>query len=120
VSAIAVSPDTGWVLTASGWDDDEAPRLRLLGSGLAGESIVLPTGERRVGETAFTTDGRWLVTTDSGSRTASVWAMRLDELIALACRTAGRDLTSAEWQQYFPMQPRHRVCPTEESAGRRR
>ena len=29
----------------------------------------------------------------------------------LACRTAGRNLTRAEWQQYFPAEPYRATCP---------
>jgi len=46
------------------------------------------------------TDGRtWSV----GTRT-SAWVQR-------ACRTAGRNLTQAEWQQFFPTSPYQVTCP---------
>jgi tetratricopeptide (TPR) repeat protein len=59
---------------------------------------------------AISPDNRWLVT-GSGDNTARLWNLRLDELIDLACRTAGRNLTRAEWERYFPGQEYRKTCP---------
>ncbi|MGB0384429.1 MAG: CHAT domain-containing protein [Ardenticatenaceae bacterium] len=36
--------------------------------------------------------------------------LTLEELILLACRRAGRELTQIEWQQYFPGEPHRETC----------
>jgi hypothetical protein len=47
----------------------------------------------------------------SGNGTARLWLLQVDELIDLACRTAGRNLTRREWMQYFPGEPYRPTCP---------
>lgn len=34
-----------------------------------------------------------------------------DDLLNIACRTAGRNLTPQEWQEAFGDQPYHKTCP---------
>jgi hypothetical protein len=78
--------------------------------------IALPvTGE--ISSATFTRDGQrshWLVT---GSRSEDnigkvcLWDMQLGELVKLVCRTAGRNLTEKEWQQYFYGQRYQKTCP---------
>ncbi|MCP4396906.1 MAG: hypothetical protein GY801_06360, partial [bacterium] len=48
---------------------------------------------------AVSPDSRWLIT---GSRdgTARLWDLRIEDLLATSCRTAGRNLSSTEWEQY--------------------
>jgi WD40 repeat protein len=58
---------------------------------------------------AISPDSHWLVT-DSDDGTARLWNLRLDELVDLACRTAGRNLAWEEWEQYFPGQAYQRTC----------
>ena len=50
---------------------------------------------------SFAPDGTWLVS-GSGDGTIRSWSLSVDELIAEACHTAGRNLTLDEWTQYFP------------------
>jgi len=81
---------------------------------LVPDPVTLPTRDDPVSGAAFTADGRWLITRGhiaSVTDTVSLWPLKLDELIALACRTAGRNLTMAEWKQYFAGQPYRKVCP---------
>ena len=79
----------------------------------AGTPIALAvTGE--TGSATFTRDAHgshWLVTDSHADKTVRLWNMRLEELMKLACRAAGRNLTEAEWQQYFYGQPRQKTCP---------
>jgi len=35
-----------------------------------------------------------------------------ERAVEFACRIAGRDLTSTEWQTYLGSQPRFQVCPS--------
>lgn len=49
---------------------------------------------------AISPDNRRVVT-GSDDNTARLWDLRLDELVELACRTAGRSLTKEEWAQYM-------------------
>jgi WD40 repeat protein len=45
----------------------------------------------------------------SHDRTSRNWIARLDELIQLAGKTAGRNLSRAEWQEYFPGSPNRKT-----------
>ena len=56
---------------------------------------------------AISPDGLWLVTA-SRDNTARLWKHPpLSELIALARRTAGRELTDVERRQYLPQDGLH-------------
>jgi WD40 repeat protein len=106
--AIDISSDSRWVATGSLlWD--------LAAKDPASSPIALPvTG---FGPT-FTRDGQqshWLVTGSredkTGRDTVCLGNMRLDELMKLACRTAGRNLTENEWQLYFPGEKYRKTFP---------
>ena len=106
--AIDISSDSRWVASGSLlWD--------LTAKDPAGSFIALPvTGD----SPTFSRDeqgSHWLVTSYREDKTlrgvVCLWNMRLDELMKLACRTAGRNLTEKEWQQYFYGQPYQKTCP---------
>jgi hypothetical protein len=59
---------------------------------------------------AISPDNHWLVT-GSEDKTARLWNLRLDGLVELACRTAGRNLSADEWKQYMGEEPYHKTCP---------
>jgi tetratricopeptide (TPR) repeat protein len=48
--------------------------------------------------------------TGSDDKTARLWNLRLDELVELGCRTAGRNLTGKEWKQYMGDELYHKTC----------
>lgn len=58
---------------------------------------------------AFSPDNKWMATPGHDCA-VRVWELALDRLMAVACRAAGRNLTAAEWQSYFPGEPYHRSC----------
>jgi hypothetical protein len=59
---------------------------------------------------AFSLDGKWLVV-GSNDGIAWIWDLCLQNLIDLACRTAGRNLSWREWQQYFSQATYRTTCP---------
>jgi WD40 repeat protein len=105
---VAISPDSHWLVTGS-WDSTS--RLwNLSAKNPAAAPIVLGGHEEGISTLAISPDNHWLVT-GSRDKTARLWNLRLDELKEVACRTAGRDLTREEWQQYMGDQPYHKTCP---------
>jgi WD40 repeat protein len=57
----------------------------------------------------FSPDAHWII--GEGNTGISLWSTRLKEdLLPLACRTAGRNLTKSEWDQYFPGEKYHQTC----------
>ena len=100
IAAVAFSPDDHWLVTGSVdktarlWDltarDPAAPPI----------PIVLRGHESYISAVAISPDNRWLVT-GSGDNTARLWHLSFDELPELACRTAGRDMTDEEREQYM-------------------
>jgi WD40 repeat protein len=58
---------------------------------------------------AFSLDGHYLaVTSRDGS--VSIWNLRVDELMNIACRLVNRNFTRAEWDTFFFGQPYRKTC----------
>ena len=105
---MAFSPDNRWVVTGSG---DRTARLwDLKAADPAAQPIVLKGHERGVMAVAFSPDNRWVVTGSEDS-TARLWLLQIEDLLAVAHRIAGRNLSKDEWHTYLPGQPYFEVFP---------
>jgi WD40 repeat protein len=100
ILAAGFSPDSQWLATAG-----EDRTIRLWRPDAPGEApVVLRGHEGSVAHLGFSPDGRWLI---SGAHDGTVrqWRLRLDDLIQVACASAGRMLTRAEVEQYLDGAP---------------
>lgn len=98
IKAVAISPDQHWVVTG---DEDGTIRLwDLAVQHPAANSIVLRGHQAALTTIAISSDSRWLMSGDSNGEVRR-WLLQLDELMKLACQTAGRNLSSDEWKMYF-------------------
>jgi WD40 repeat protein len=69
---------------------------------------LLPFGEHRV-RGAYLAADRVLLVDDRGKFLE--WDPRPDAWVDYACNVAGRNLTQAEWAEFFADQPYHATCP---------
>jgi WD40 repeat protein len=108
VISAAFSPDGRLVATGS---RDNAIRIWSISSEeLRSTPIILRGYNGR--SIAFSPDAHWLQEQSLYATYRTYrWNLHISELSALACRTAGRNLTASEWGQYFPGQPYRRTCP---------
>ena len=59
---------------------------------------------------AISPDNRWVVT-GSYDKTARLWLLQIEDLLALAQRIAGRNLSKDEWHALEPDQPYFELFP---------
>ena len=99
INDLAFTADSQWLVSGS---YDDTARLWFLESAPQVDSVSLGAHQDTVNVLAISTDGHWLVTGGEDDLVL-VWSLWLDELVDLACRTAGRNLTNSreEWQRYF-------------------
>ncbi len=107
IHAVAFSGDGAWIATGS--DDGTARLWSLNGSEPSGSSVALRGHTGAVNSLAFSPQGNWLAT-GSQDHTVRLWMTQEDELIADACRSAGRSLTTEEWARFLPDQPYATTC----------
>jgi WD40 repeat protein len=62
---------------------------------------------------AFSPDGNLLASGGAASGISKIilWDLNPQNWIAIACQRAGRNLTRAEWEQFFPGEPYRQTCP---------
>jgi hypothetical protein len=100
--AVAFSPDGRWLATGS-----DGARVW---EAATGQEVIWMAREKQVGSVAFSPDGRWLAT-GSNDRTARVWLLWPEDLIAEACSRLTRNLTYEEWQYHIGNEPYRPTCP---------
>jgi WD40 repeat protein/energy-coupling factor transporter ATP-binding protein EcfA2 len=69
--------------------------------------VVLSSHREAVTEVAFSPSGG--LATGSADDTVRLW-LSVEDLVELACRTAGRNLTEEEWKELVPGQPYAKTC----------
>lgn len=107
IIAAAIDPQSRWLVIGRG----SGARLFDLQAVDPTRTVrVLRGHEEEVTAVAIDPQGRWLVT-GSKDKTARFWALRLDVLLDRARRAIGRNLTGAEWGQYFPDKPYRPTFP---------
>jgi WD40 repeat protein len=108
VIAVAISPDSHWLATAS---RDRTARLwDLTAKDPSADSAVLRGHDNTVLAVAISPDNHWLVT-GSGDGTARLWLLQVKDLIDSVRAIAARNLTADEWQLYFPGEPYRKTFP---------
>jgi WD40 repeat protein len=105
---IAISPNNQWLVTGSG--DGTARLWDLSATDPAAAPLVLRGHEGGITTVAFSPDAQRLVT-GSWDDSARLWTLHVEKLIDLACRTAGRNLSLNEWDQYFRGEVYRQTCP---------
>jgi WD40 repeat protein len=105
VTSLAISDSGRWLLSGS---DDGTARLWDLGGTSRPFSVALRSGPWGIRSAAISPDGRWACATDYRVST-TVWPLATDDLLKQARLAAGRNLSRAEWDLYFPSRPFRRT-----------
>jgi WD40 repeat protein len=109
ISRVEISPDSHWLVTV-GYGADTVRLWDLTAADPVDTSVILRGHEGAIISIAISSDSHWIIT-GSGDKTARRWTLWLDELIDLACHTAGRNLSRQEWGQYFSGEDYRQTCP---------
>ena len=107
ITTLAFSRDGHWLATGS--EDRTVGLWDMHILDLVADPVLLRGHEGPITTLAFSPDERSLAT-GSKDHTARLWLLPLDELVSMACRSAGRDFTLEEWQQFFPGEAYHKTC----------
>jgi WD40 repeat protein len=105
VSALAFSKDSRWLATGS--QDQTILIWDLLTPSM--EPVALSGSNNWIQGLAFTPDERWLISA-SWDEKIRFWTRQPEELEQEACKLTGRNLTKAEWEQYFSREIYRKTC----------
>lgn len=105
---VVFSSDSSRLATLCG--DGSTYLFDLKSSSPANDIVQLVGHNGWVPAAAFSSDGRWFAT-GGVDGTTRLWDLRTQELVAAACRVAGRNLTASEWNLFFPGKPQSIACP---------
>jgi WD40 repeat protein len=105
---LAFSQDGHWL--ALGSSDGKVRLWDLNAPDPAASAVDLPGHPGSITALTFEPSGRWLFTAGADG-TVKRWRLRREDLVDLACRTAGRNLTPDEWEQYLGGEPNRKTCP---------
>ena len=119
VNRLVFSPDSKWLATSgvlggSGGlymlpEHFEDPTVLLWDMEQSAPApLTVRSPARSLTAEGFSPDTRWLITYNEDG--LQLWQVKADELISKACDVAGRNLTSAEWQQYLSNQEYRKTC----------
>jgi WD40 repeat protein len=115
IHAVAISPDASVI--AAGDQSGEVRIWRRAEPNADPDALSIGTDLRGGTQRAsawglrFSRDGRWLTTMAAGKLT--LWRVKLDERLALACHIAGRNLTYEDWQAHLDRIPYRLTCNEE-------
>ena len=111
VASLCFSADEQWLAT-SGRYDGAIWFWDLNDSDPFDQSIVLSPGQTMLIE-YFDPDEGWLVAQELETHELEswVWQLKWENLIVFSCQLVGRNITNAEWNQYFPDEKYRITCP---------
>jgi WD40 repeat protein len=108
IRSVDFSPDGN--LLATGGDEGTVFLWDIASTNPAGNPRRLP-GRNAIRAVGFLPpDGETLATANQDG-VVRLWLPDTQDLIDLACRTSGRNMTLAEWQQVLPDQTYRKTCP---------
>lgn len=105
VTSLSFSPD-GTMLVSSG-NDNKVILWDVISQQLMTE---LPNRHSsKILASKFTPDGKYLIAGKENGE-VTLWNVNIDDWIELSCSITGRNLTRAEWSQYFPNEEYRKTC----------
>jgi WD40 repeat protein len=107
ITSIVFSQDGHWLASAG---KDRTIRIWDLGSANPDlNSIALSGHQDNITAIAFLPGDKWLASA-SEDHTTRLWPLQLEDLKAQACAQAGRNLSHAEWEQFFSTRQYETTC----------
>lgn len=94
---LGFTADSRWLITSS---LDGTVRLWDLAAVKTDRASIVLASRLPVLDHAISSDERWLFTADERG-TAFVWPLQVEDLLTLACLTAGRNMSLTEWERDF-------------------
>ena len=106
IRSVDFNKDSKWL--ATGGDEGTIFLWDLTSPSPAGNPLQLH-GRNQILKLIFSPDKKTIATANQDG-ILRLWPYSAQELIDLACRTSGRNMTLAEWQQMLPDQPYRKTC----------